>query len=109
MMRTREVVRLVTWIVGLIGFVVAGCRAEDATIPARSAGRWTCPAGWVVGEHGGCGPAVLLCVPGGGAGQGACDGVDVSRPAMIALPDGGAVRGFYRLPDGGIGGAWLLL
>lgn len=55
---------------------------------------------------GGCGPAVLLCVPDGGAAEGVCAGHELTRPPRIVLPDGGAVRGFYRLPDGGIGGGW---
>ena len=55
---------------------------------------------------GGCGPAVLLCVPDGGAASGACAGHDLTRPPRVLLPDGGTVRGFYRLTDGGIGGGW---
>ncbi|MBI5518105.1 MAG: hypothetical protein HY909_30320 [Deltaproteobacteria bacterium] len=88
----------------LVALQLVGCGEDPA--PPRQVARWECPATWVAYERGGCGPAVLLCVPGGGAAPGACEGVDLSRPLMIALPDGGTVRGFYRLPDGGIGGGW---
>lgn len=93
----------------MVGILVAGCSdggVEAPDVVARPSGRWACPVGWVAGEHGGCGPAVLLCAAGGGAAPHACDGVDLARPAVIALPDGGTARGFYRLPDGGIGGEW---
>lgn len=87
-------------------FVLAGCADEVATTPpTTSDGRWTCPVGWVAAAVGGCGPAVLLCGT-GGAAAGACAGVDLSRSPSIALPDGGTVLGFRRLPDGGLGGGW---
>lgn len=76
------------------------CPAEE---PVRT---WACPEGWVAYARGGCGPAVLLCTPDGGAAPDACAPGASSRPAMIARPDGGAVRGLHRLPDGRIGGAW---
>lgn len=86
-------------------FVAAlvGCAEET---PEGPTGRWPCPAGWVATEYGGCGPAVLLCGQGGGAAPGVCERADGTRPVVFALPDGGAVRGFRRLPDGGLGGAW---
>lgn len=78
---------------------------EPALVPPAVPAR-PCPAGWVAGARGGCGPAVLLCAPDGGAAAGVCAGVDLARPAPIPLPGGGAVAGFRRLAGGGVGGAW---
>lgn len=69
-------------------------------------GVWSCPPEWVPYEAGGCGPAVLLCVPDGGAAVGACAGIDLTRPHAVTDADGGVGTSFYRLPDGGIGGGW---
>lgn len=77
--------------------------AADATDVST---RFPCPEGWVASEHGGCGPAVLLCAPDGGAAEGACEGNDPTSPATVRDPDGAEGTRFYRLPDGGIGGAW---
>lgn len=85
--------------------VCAACGGDDAAVDA-SPRAWGCPAGWVAGSRGGCGPAVLRCAPGGEAREGACAGVDLARPAPIALEDGGTVEGFRLLADGGVGGAW---
>jgi len=98
----------------IVTVVVSACGSRgssDASLDAsadapRSDAAWPCPAEWVRYERGGCGPAILLCVPGGGAASHTCDGVDLSRPHDIALPDGGAATSFYRLRDGGIGGPW---
>jgi hypothetical protein len=68
--------------------------------------RWQCPAEWVAHARGGCGPAVLLCAPGGGAAPGACDGIDLSRSHAVPDGDGGTTASFYRLPDGALGGGW---
>ena len=87
--------------------VACGSRGtSDAAADVRADAAWPCPAEWVRYDRGGCGPAILLCTPGGGAALHACDDVDISRPHDIALPDGGATTSFYRLPDGGIGGPW---
>lgn len=83
--------------------MLAGCADETTAVPT---GRWPCPTGWVTTEYGGCGPALLLCDPDGGAAPGVCERADGTPPARFALPDGGTVRGFRRLPDGGLGGAW---
>ncbi len=83
--------------------MLAGCDDES---PAAPEVRWPCPGGWVASEYGGCGPAVLLCGQDGGSAPGVCQGADGTPPAVFALPDGGTVRGFRRLPDGGLGGAW---
>ncbi len=85
-------------ITALAGALLAlGCGTPRA--PATDA---SCPAQWVRALVGGCGPAVLVCVPDGGAAPGACDGVDLSgRPSN---GDGGGT--FFRLPDGAIGGPW---
>jgi len=81
----------------------AGSDAADA---ADVSTRFPCPEGWVASEHGGCGPAVLLCAPDGGAAEGACVGNDPTSPTTVRDPDGVEGTRFYRLPDGGIGGAW---
>lgn len=123
-MRGRESLRAIGCGVYVIGTLLAGCSDEpprstppplDASrsLPdasqapdAKPTGRWPCPATWVEAARGGCGPAVLLCGPGGGAAEGACDRVDVTQPSRLALADGGTVSGFYRSPDGAIRGAW---
>lgn len=81
----------------------AATDAVDATAPAVN---FPCPEGWVASEHGGCGPAVLLCAPDGGAAVGACVGSDPTTPVTVRDPDGVEGTRFYRLPDGGIGGGW---
>lgn len=59
------------WIFGCEGGsgVPATVASPDAagreSCPA-AAGSGACPAGWVAGEQGGCGPAVLWCGPDGG-------------------------------------------
>ncbi len=93
----------------LVTMVATACGSRgpmDASTDARADAAWPCPPDWVRYERGGCGPAILLCVPDGGAAPHACDGVDLSRPHVTALPDGGTTTRFYRLPDGGIGGSW---
>jgi hypothetical protein len=86
--------------------LASACGGQTPAAPEAGVSRWECPANWVGAAVGGCGPAVLLCVPDGGAADRACDGVDLSRPPTLASPDGGTLPGFYRLPDGGIGGGW---
>lgn len=97
-----------SFMVWLLGFwwVVTCCGCDDPAPTQRAVPTWACPEGWVAYERGGCGPAVVLCAPGGGAARGACDGRDVTRPPTVTLADGGTARGLYRLPDGGIGGGW---
>lgn len=65
-----------------------------APCPTRAAD--ACPEGWVRTEVGGCGPAVVVCAPGGGAAARACDGVDLTTPGPA---------GFYR-DEGGVAGPW---
>ncbi|MBK6535025.1 MAG: right-handed parallel beta-helix repeat-containing protein [Deltaproteobacteria bacterium] len=80
--------------------------SDAAADAADVSTRFPCPEGWVASEHGGCGPAVLLCAPDGGAAEGACEGNDPTSPATVRDPDGVEGTRFYRLPDGGIGGGW---
>ncbi|MBK8697760.1 MAG: hypothetical protein IPN17_37305 [Deltaproteobacteria bacterium] len=80
--------------------------SDAAADAADVSTRFPCPEGWVASEHGGCGPAVLLCAPDGGAAEGACEGNDPTSPATVRDPDGAEGTRFYRLPDGGIGGGW---
>ncbi len=68
--------------------------------------RWSCPETWVPYARGGCGPAVVLCAPGGEAAEGACAGSDVTRPVSTMDADGTIGTRLYRLADGRIGGAW---
>lgn len=87
--------------------LLAGCSTSTgSTEPAggsdAGAPCFSCPPGWVRSAGGGCGPAVILCAPDGGAAAGACAGVDLRRRPVAG--DGGAP--FWLLPDGGIGGAW---
>ncbi len=78
----------------------------DGASPDVVAPRWPCPMDWVPFARGGCGPAVLLCGPEGGALAGACDGIEVRRPRALDPGDGGTVTSFFVQPDGGIGGGW---
>lgn len=94
----------------LLGGPSAGCSREVASrggVDGGDAGvqlpRWECPADWVPAVSGGCGPAVLLCAPDGGAAPGACEGHDPARSRPVD-DDAGAT--FRLLPDGAIGGAW---
>lgn len=77
-------------------FVLGGC-GDDAAAVEDPPVTWDCPAGWVVGEHGGCGPAVLLCA-GEGATTNACDEADLSVPAPGS--------GFFRTAGGEPAGGW---
>jgi len=83
----------------------SGARNADAGDASADA-HWPCPAEWVAYARGGCGPAIMLCVPDGGATRGACNGIDITQAHSIALPDGGTTSSLYRLPDGGIAGPW---
>ncbi len=83
-----------------------GCEEAPAAPTETPRAVWACPAGWVVGARGGCGPAALLCAPDGGAMEGACAASEVAHPPPIAAPDGGTLAGLRPLPDGGIAGAW---
>ncbi|MBI5517353.1 MAG: hypothetical protein HY909_26505 [Deltaproteobacteria bacterium] len=93
---------LSAWI--LAAMALCGCAEEPA--PPRTIPRWECPPEWVPHRLGGCGPAVVLCRPGGGGAEGVCSGLDLTRPRPVPYADGGAGATFYLLPDGGIGGAW---
>lgn len=101
----RGVLRWAVLVVALVALVV-GCGEPAPATPDATVSDWRCPATWVRHARGGCGPAVLLCVPDGGAAAGACDGVDLSRPPMGDDRDGGVATGFWRAPDGAIRGGW---
>src|SRR3954453_1801789 len=84
----------------IVSLSLGGC---GGTAPApRDAGpdapAWPCTPDWGAYPRGGCGPAVLLCAPDGGAAPGACNGVDLTAPRRIddGDGDGGTVPGFYR-------------
>lgn len=97
------------WFVLATSLLVAlsGCdEGAASTPPPAPSGRWDCPATWVAAARGGCGPAVLLCAPDGGAAPRACEDVDLSRAPSVPAADGGVTRGFFRLPDGAIAGGW---
>lgn len=81
-----------------------GCgeRASAPPVDAAMVARWTCPVDWVPFERGGCGPAVLLCGPDGGAAAGTCASHDPRQ--QRSADDGGT--GFWLRPDGAIGGSW---
>jgi len=82
-----------------------GLDGSDGAVDARHA-QWDCPASWVPYARGGCGPAVLVCVPDGGASRGACVGVDLLQREDI-VEDGGYVGArFHRNARGEIAGAW---
>jgi len=67
---------------------------------------WPCPFDWVESSRGGCGPAIVLCAPGGEARAGACTGIDVSRARNIPLADGGTAESLVRDARGVVRGAW---
>lgn len=50
----------------------AGLACGDATDAPPAPPRWACPEAWVAYARGGCGPAAVLCAPGGDAALGAC-------------------------------------
>lgn len=102
---------LLAWM--LVG--VAGCSeppassgrdaaTTDASTPCDAS--WPCPEGWVRGASGGCGPAVLLCAPDGGAARDACDLDALRSPQPFPAEDGGTGWRFGLLPDGAITGGW---
>ena len=100
--------------------IAVGCEAEDGVEAHTESSRPGedavadvvvmrddfCPGGWVRAESGGCGPAVVLCGPGGGATEGACQGQDPSRPETVIDPDGIAGTAFYLDAQGAIAGGW---
>jgi len=99
--------RFIALLFATVAAIACGSRGtSDAAADARADAAWPCPTEWVRYDRGGCGPAILLCAPDGGAALHACDGVDLSRAHDIALPDGGTTTSFLRLPDGGIAGPW---
>ncbi len=71
-----------------------------------ASGQWACPAHWVANARGGCGPAVFLCGPDGGAMTGACAREDLSHGTPVTDPDGGIGSTFFLASDGGIRGGW---
>ncbi len=94
----------VVGVLAVVAALLAGACGPGGRTDAADG--WSCPAEWVFHALGGCGPAVLLCVPGGGAAPGACDGRDISVRRSVVLPDGATVTPFYFRPDGAPGGAW---
>jgi hypothetical protein len=60
----------------------------------------------VPAERGGCGPAVILCAPEGGAALGVCVGRDLRTPRTVRDPDGEEGTAFYLQENGEIGGGW---
>lgn len=95
-----------TLIAMLVAAALAGCASNHNTgRPDANTDPWPCPPEWVPYAHGGCGPAVLLCIPGGNAAPGACDQVDLTRSHAVA-DDAGAGASYYRDPSGEIAGAW---
>ncbi len=94
-------VSVLCWV--LLGWALSGCDSSVVT-PTDTAARWTCPAEWVASARGGCGPAVALCAPGGGAAAGACASIDLTRSHPVG--DGGTGESFRRGADGEIAGAW---
>jgi hypothetical protein len=94
-------------------FALAGCtvvrRAPDVRAGAGDAAiaTWECPAGWVAAAVGGCGPAVIVCAPDGGAREHACDGLDLAIRPSLGDGDAGTTAGaFYLRADGAVGGPW---
>lgn len=92
------------WWMALL-LLLVGCADDSMPTVSQDAG-WTCPAQWVPHAIGGCGPAVLLCRPDGGAAPGVCDRLDLTHPHSVGDRDSGTGTTFYWLPDGGIGGGW---
>ncbi len=88
--------------------LLAACCGCSEVTPSAPSSAWNrglrCPSEWVPAALGGCGPAVVLCAPDGGARAGACDGVDLTRSRPTADGDGGVT--FRRTADGEIAGAW---
>ncbi len=91
------------WLLSLVLLCVAACGDVEPSRPDASVSPdVACPAAWVAAARGGCGPAVVLCAPGGGAAPGACASVDLSRSHPVG--DGG--ESFRLGPDGDIAGGW---
>ncbi len=82
-----------------LGVLFSACGNNAPGDAASDARLWPCPAEWVATAHGGCGPAVILCAPGGGARDHACDDIDITRPRAITDGDGGVGTSFYFVPD----------
>src|SRR5690242_8852083 len=97
------------WIISA-GVLAVGCGGDDDGDPHHGMppGRltWMCPPRWVEHRDGGCGPAVLLCAPGGDAAEGACAGENITLPNGLTEGDGSVGGTFWRTATGGIGGAW---
>lgn len=102
----------------LLVAVLAGCgeeppsaaSARDATVPTAFAcdgdAGWTCPPGWIASPYGGCGPAVLLCAPGGGVSGEPCAARELREATPVDAADRDAGWRFNVQPDGAIGGGW---
>ncbi len=78
--------------------------ADDSSTLPRP---WPCPRDWVPYARGGCAPAVIACVPGGGGDPSSCTSADIGAPRTIALADGGMGWSFALGPDGGLRGGWV--
>lgn len=90
-----ENLRVVVLLVG--GSLASGCDGRADPTPAEPR-RWSCPPTWVPRVRGGCGPAVILCAPDGGAAPGVCTALTQEPSSSTADGD----RGFRRHPDGAV-------
>jgi len=85
--------------------VVSADAGLDA-LPCEGRETWVCPTGWVRAASGGCGPAVILCAPDGGAAAGTCAGEDLHAPRPYPTEDGGTGWRFGLAADGAVTGGW---
>ncbi len=95
---------------GALLFVLSLAACEDLALVTQRADAssdvvhpttWPCPAGWVQGALGGCGPSEWLCEADGGAADGACSAQRADATVFRGGEDG-AVEGAWAAP--GLGG-----